>query len=132
MRWLAIDPGSKRVGLAICDPDERIAVPLGVIPASAAFPAVRSIAKRELVGGIVVGLPLLMDGSEGSAVVRARRLGERIRDRLGLPVEYEDERLTTFQAEQEGGGEPRDDIAAALILQAFIDRRRESEPDAQL
>lgn len=131
MRWLGIDPGSKRVGVAICDPSERIAVPLEIVPASAAFPAVRSIAKREQVGGVVVGLPLLMDGSEGSAAALARRLGDRIRDRLGLPVEYEDERLTTVEAEREGHGEPRDDVAAALILQQFIDRRRESEPDAQ-
>ena len=61
MRWLGIDPGSKRVGVAICDPNERVAMPLEIVVASAAFPAVRSIAKREDVGGIVVGLPLLID-----------------------------------------------------------------------
>lgn len=125
MRWLGIDPGTKRVGLAICDPDEKIAVPLEIVPASAAFPAVRSIAAREDVGGIVVGLPLLMDGGEGASAAMARKLGERLERQLELPVEYEDESLTSVEAERGGRGEPRDDIAAALILQQFIDRRRQ-------
>lgn len=136
MRWLGVDPGTRRVGIAVCDPEERIAVPVEVVPASAAVPAVRTIAAREQAGGVVVGLPLLLDGSEGEAARLARRLGERIRRRLDLPVEYEDERFTTVEAEREverGGGvagEPRDDGAAALILQQFIDRRRTEGPDA--
>ena len=132
VRWLGVDPGERRVGIAVCDPEERIAVPLEVVPGSAAFPAIRSIAAREEIGGVVVGLPLLLDGSEGSAVRMARKLGARLERVLGLPVEYEDERLSTAAAEREpAGGGPRDDIAAALVLQQFIDRRRRNRPDAQ-
>lgn len=131
MRWLGVDPGEARVGIAACDPEERVAVPIEVVPASVAFPAIRTIARREQIGGIVVGLPLLMDGSEGAAVLMARRLGDRIERVLGLPVEYEDERLTSVAAAREpGGGGPRDDVAAALMLQQFIDRRRNKGPDA--
>ena len=131
MRWLGVDPGGERVGLAISDAEERLAVPLEVVPASAAFPAVRSTAAREQAGGIVVGLPLLLDGSEGEAARRARRLGARL-GALGLPVEYCDERLTTWAAEEAvrraGARAPRrarppDDIAAAMILQRFLDAR---------
>ncbi len=124
VRWLGVDPGAVRVGIAACDPEERVAVPLEVVPASAAFPAIRSIARREGIGGIVVGLPRSLDGSEGVAAGAARKLGERLR-RLGLPLEYEDERLTSVAAEREAPrGVAMDDVAAALILQQFIDRRR--------
>ena len=125
MRWLGIDPGEVRVGIAACDPEERIAVPVEIVPASAAFPAIRSIARREEVGGIVVGLPRLLGGEEGAAAAAARALGERLRRRLDLPVEYEDERLTSVAAERATPSRrASDDLAAALILQQFIDRRR--------
>lgn len=127
MRWLGIDPGGARVGIAACDIEERVAVPLEIVPEAAAFPAIRGIARREEAGGIVIGLALSLDGSEGAQAAIARRLGDRLARELGLPVEYEDERLTSAAAERargKGSREPRDDIAAALILQQFIDRRR--------
>ena len=124
MRWLGVDPGSVRVGVAACDPEERVAVPIEIVPASAAFPAIRAIVKREEIGGIVIGLPRTLEGVEGEAAQAARKLGERL-TRLGLPVEYEDERLTSVAAERGmPRGESADDIAAALLLQQFIDRRR--------
>lgn len=127
MRWLGVDAGEARVGIAISDPDGRYAIPLEVVPANAAFPAIRAIVTRELVGGIVVGLARLPSGDEGDAARMARRLGGRL-ERLGLPVEYEDETLTTQQADalaarSGGSGGPTDDIAASLILQQFLDRR---------
>lgn len=132
MRWIGVDPGAARIGLAISDAEERFAVPLEVVPASAALPAVRATATREGASGIVVGLPLTLAGAEGEAAKAARRLGARLA-RLGLPVEYADERLTTWAAEEAArdAGEPRargarpaDDLAAAIILQRFLDARR--------
>jgi putative holliday junction resolvase len=127
MRWLGIDPGAARVGIAACDEEERVAVPLEVVPEAAAFPAIRGIAHREAVGGIVIGLALSLDGSEGQQASHARRLGDRLARELALPVKYEDERLSSAAAERargRGSRAPRDDVAAALILQQFIDRRR--------
>ena len=138
MRWLGVDWGGARVGIAACDPGERVAAPMEIVPASAAFPAIRAIARREEIGGIVIGLPLTLDGGEGSAARAARKLGDRLA-RLGLPVEYEDERLSSAAAERGAPrGEAVDDVAAALLLQQFIDRRNASrarrdaggEPDA--
>ena len=120
MRWLGIDPGEARIGIAACDPDERVAVPIEVVPAAAAFPAIRTIARREEVGGIVVGLPRLLGGEEGAAASAARALGERLRRRLDLPVEYEDERLTSVAAERSAASprasdDPRCRAAAAAV-----------------
>ena len=132
MRWLGIDPGEARVGIAACDPDERVAVPIEVVPAAAAFPAIRNIAQREEIGGIVVGLPRLLGGEEGAAAASARALGERLRRRLDLPVEYEDERLTSVAAERATSSRrASDDLAAALLLQQFIDRRRRLQAGAR-
>lgn len=125
MRWLGVDPGGARVGIAACDEEERVAVPIEIVPASVAFPAVRTIARREGVGGVVVGLAVSLDGSEGAQARLARRLGERIERSLGLTVRYEDERLSSVAAARGAApGEARDDVAAALILQQFIDRER--------
>ena len=115
------------MGLAISDPDGRYALPLEVVPANAAFPAVRSIVEREGVVGVVVGLARLPSGDEGEAARMARRLGERLRSALDVPVEYEDETLTSHAAEQAAGRDrPSDDVAASMILQQFLDRRNES------
>ena len=126
MRWLGVDPGGVRVGLAICDPDERIAVPLEVVPASAAFPAIRAIAVRDGVEGVVIGLARTPRGVEEESAQRSRHFGDRIARTLGLPVEYVDETLTSVTADRLGArrGGPSDDIAATLILQQFLDERR--------
>jgi len=125
MRWLGVDPGEARVGIAACDPEERVAVALEVVPASAAFPAIRAIAQREEIGGIVVGLPISLDGVERAPAEAARKFGARLA-KLGLPVEFEDERMSTVEAGVGRRGEARDDIAAAIVLQRFLDRRRQS------
>ena len=130
MRWLAIDPGTRRVGIAACDRDERVAVPMEIVPENVALPAIRTIVKREEIDGIVIGLPLLLDGNEGSAARMARRLGARIEKALTIPIVYEDERLTTVAAmRDQDSHKPSDDIAAALVLQQFIDRRNKDRDD---
>lgn len=130
-RWLGVDPGEARVGLAISDPDGRYALPLEVVAASAAFPAIRAIATREGVSGIVIGIARLPSGDEGDAARMARRLGERVREALAVPVEYEDETLTSQEAERLAGRDrPSDDVAASILLQQFLDRRNATREEA--
>ncbi|MCK9485250.1 MAG: Holliday junction resolvase RuvX [Dehalococcoidia bacterium] len=124
MRFLGVDAGEARVGLAVSDPEGRYAIPLEVLPASAAFPAIRAVVAREGIAVIVVGLARLPSGDEGDAARMARRLGERLRRTLDVPVEYEDETLTSQAAEQAvGRGRASDDVAASIILQQYLDRR---------
>lgn len=136
MRILAVDPGSKRVGLALSDPTGTIAQPLQTVdaePPESLASRLAAIARDRSVDRIVVGLPRRMDGTDGPEAKAARRLATELRQESRLPVELVDERLTTVAAERslrEGGvrGATRrqkvDGVAAALLLQSHLDRRR--------
>lgn len=137
MRILAVDPGSKRVGLALSDPTATIAQALMTVPAepSATLAArLAEIGKAHEARRIVVGLPRRMDGTLGPEAAAAKKLADAIRRASKLPVELVDERLTTVAAERSliAGGVRRaqrrlsvDRVAAALMLQAHLDRRRD-------
>ena len=133
MRYLAIDHGVKRIGLAICDADEVIASPLCVLRGPRnALAKIAQIVLDEEVGAIVLGLPLNMDGSEGSQAKKARVFGQQLRQHVQIPVYLHDERLSSFGAREklESTGLPRtkrrgliDAVAAAEILRSFLDQR---------
>ena len=132
-----MDPGSKRVGLAVSDPSGTIAQALSTEPAEpAATLASRlaEIAKAQDAGRIVVGLPLRLDGRHGPEAKAAQELADRLRKASGLPVELVDERLTTAAAEKSliAGGVRRekrrlsvDRVAATLLLQGHLDSKRD-------
>jgi putative Holliday junction resolvase len=136
VRTLAVDPGTKRVGVAVSDPTGMIAQALTTIdaePAESLAARVAEIAEAQGAGRVVVGMPRRMDGSYGPEAKAARELADRIRKASGLPVELVDERLTTVAAERsllEGGvrrtkrRQSIDRVAAALLLQSHLDRRR--------
>ena len=136
MRVMAVDPGSKRVGLALSDPTGTIAQALPTVPAEpAATLASRlaEIAQAQEARRIVVGLPLRLDGTHGPEAAAARRLAHGIRQASRLPVEMVDERLTTAEAERSliAGGMRRakrrasiDGVAATLLLQGHLDSKR--------
>jgi putative Holliday junction resolvase len=135
VRVLAIDPGSKRIGLAVSDPLGKIAQPLTRIPADPAetLPGRLAELARELEADlVVVGLPRRMDGSSGPEARAARELAARLRQDTGLPVTLVDERLTSVAADRAllAAGHRRrrrreltDAVAAALILQTFLESR---------
>lgn len=131
-----MDPGSKRVGLAVSDPTETIAQALATVAAEprATLPArLAEAAHEHEAARIVVGLPRRMDGSYGPEAKAARVLASELRKAAGIPVELEDERLTTAAAERsliERGvrREKRratvDGVAATLLLQSHLDRKK--------
>jgi putative Holliday junction resolvase len=133
---MAVDPGSKRVGLAVSDPSGTIAQALSTVPAepAATLPTrLAEIAKAQDAGRIVVGLPLRLDGRHGPEAKAAQELADRLRKASGLPVELVDERLTTAEAEKAliAGGVRRekrrlsvDRVAATLLLQGHLDSKR--------
>ena len=133
-RILGLDPGERRIGVALSDPTGTIASPHSVIDRrSAEFTdAVRSLCEEHGVERIVVGLPTGLSGVEGPSATAARGVGAAVADATGLPVEYQDERFTTVTAEAallEGGvkrskrRDVRDKVAASVILQTYLDRK---------
>jgi len=136
MRSLGIDFGEKRIGLAISDPEGRLAVPLTTLERRndrSAVRAIEEIARREGVGRLVLGEPVGLDGQRGEAAERVRRFGNRLAGITGLPVRLINESLTTVEAQERlraAGFDPRreperiDAVAAQILLQEALD----SEP----
>jgi putative Holliday junction resolvase len=136
MRVLAVDPGTKRVGVAVSDPTGTIAQALTTVPAEPRGTLVArlaQIATDQEATRIVVGLPRRLDGSYGPEAKSARELADDLRKASSLPVEMVDERMTTVAAERSlvAGGMRRakrrltvDRVAATLLLQSHLDRKR--------
>jgi putative pre-16S rRNA nuclease len=134
-RVLGIDPGTKRVGIALSDPTGTVARPLSWIPAEPESTLVeRLVAMIEEQGAeeLVVGLPRRLDGSQGPEAKAARQLAASLRQATRLPITLVDERLSSAAAERAliAAGERRarrrqlsDQVAAALILQGHLDSR---------
>jgi putative Holliday junction resolvase len=122
MRVLALDHGTARIGCALSDPSGTLATPLPVIEPPHPRAVAELVAEYE-VERVVVGLPLHLNGSEGTQAALARTFCAELEAMLEVPVETYDERLTTRMAEasrREGAGAASDSLAAAHLLQAYL------------
>ncbi len=133
-RFMSVDYGEKRVGLAIADTIGMIATPAGFIPRRAGkrAPIAEIIRRAEALEarGFVLGLPLDGDGNETAWTTEIRRVGSELEKRTNLPVQYQDERYTTatsLRAIRDMDGSTRgrkgdvDSLAAAVLLQRALD-----------
>ncbi len=143
MKWIAVDYGDARTGLAECDVSEAITSP--ITPQieeksmnKAAAAAAQAAATRGA-GGLVCGLPKNMDGTEGSRAAKSRRFAQRLADAAGLPVALWDERRTTVSAAAILTGnntygqkrkERLDSVSAAVILESFLNWRHRHPGEA--
>jgi putative Holliday junction resolvase len=135
VRYLAIDLGDKRTGLAIGDSGSGVITPLEVLECGPGDELLRRLADRvdaEEVDEVVLGLPLNMDGTEGDPARAARAFGARLEALIGRPLRYQDERLTSYAADQVMARSGRTHkqkkrrraaVAAAEILRAFLAHR---------
>jgi putative Holliday junction resolvase len=134
-RLVALDLGAKRVGVAVSDESQIAVTPLPFIERRSWKDLLRRVAaiiEGYDARGLVIGLPLGLDGSDGEAAQEARRLAENFRRSLNVPVYLQDERLTTFAAEDklksegvrpEGIENRIDSESAALILRDFMEQK---------
>lgn len=133
MRYLAIDFGDRRTGLAVGDDGSGIVSPLYVIDTRSPIERDRQLAiavRDEQPDALVVGLPLNMDGSEGGVAKKMRQLAAAWGERFGLPVVMHDERLSSVAADEQMARsgltrgqkkQRRDALAAAAILRRFLE-----------
>lgn len=139
MRILALDIGEMRVGVAVCDPGERVASPVCVLPAAEVLACAKSFRRvledwePEL---LLCGLPYTLSGEEGPQAQRIRAAADAISAACGIPHEFADERLSSSEAKrslrEKGLSEKQmrgkvDMIAASMFLQAWLDARRHSD-----
>jgi putative holliday junction resolvase len=137
VRALGVDLGSKRIGVAVADSAGTLAMPYEVVERSGDRPRdhrrLAALAEETGAERLVVGLPLSLDGSVGPAAEAALTEASELAEATGLPVDTWDERLTTVTADREliaaGRKAPArrrvvDKVAAAVMLQAWLDHRR--------
>jgi putative Holliday junction resolvase len=132
-RLLGVDYGSVRIGLAVSDPERRLASPLAVYERHSRerdAEYFHSLVDAEEIGAIVVGLPVHLDGREGAKAAEARAFGVWLAGTTGLPVTFWDERFSTVEAESalwQAGlthkkrKQRRDRVAAQILLQSYLD-----------
>ena len=143
-RLIGVDPGAKTLGLALSDTRLTLATPYGSLKRGklkAAAAEILILARKENAGGLVVGLPLSMDGSLGPAAQAARDWALALSEATGLPAVMQDERLSSaavnrFLIETADVSHRRragsvDRMAAAWILQAALDASRPRETSYQ-
>ena len=132
MRYMGLDIGDRWIGIALSDPSAKLASPVTILKRSddiADVEAIVSIIEEHDVGLVVVGLPRMLNGSLGIQAQKVEAFTRQLQDRIDIPVEFRDERLTTVSARRlmrvsgtKKSRRKRDDaIAAAVILQAFLD-----------
>lgn len=136
MRGLGLDVGERRIGVSLSDPEGILAMPLTVVDVRTeeeALERIAELAREHEVDRVVVGLPLSMDGSMGLQAQRVTAFADTLAERMEIPVDTWDERLSTVAAGRaltEAGvkrGKKRkrlDSAAACIILQGYLDRSR--------
>lgn len=143
-RLLAIDFGTKRLGFAVCTPEQTISTPLETWTRHGRAADARRLGELiedYRIAGFVVGLPLHMNGDEGQSAHHARTFGRWLRETLGLPVGFWDERCSSAVADdwmleadlsRDRRRGLRDRLAAHVILQSYLESRRQPTADPTL
>lgn len=136
MKIIALDIGTVRIGIAASDIMEIIASPCNVYRRTKSIStdakAISEIINNLSAGEVVIGLPLKLDGTEGSSVAMAKDFGEELKKLISIPIIYQDERLSTVSAERvliesgmrrEKRKDKIDSVAATFILQTYLDKK---------
>lgn len=118
MKILGIDYGKKNIGLALYDTTVRVAIPFGVVLSA----EIAAVVSSEHIDQIVIGLPLGLDGKENDATVRVRKFGEELKKTTGCLIDFCDERFTSVVADRFDSGISRDEKAAMVILEGWVEK----------
>ena len=136
-RIMSLDVGEKTIGVAVCDESETFVFPRQTLLRHEGYRrdmnALRDLTAAEGIDRIVVGLPMMMDGSHGRQVEKIEEFIAALKRYVAIPIETQDERLSTFEADQrlaEANRRPRDrkqvidSVAAGIILESYLAEKK--------
>lgn len=124
MNILGIDYGEKRIGLAWCQEGLDLVLPFGVIQkekGDIGKEALKTLIEKERIDTIIFGLPIGLDGTENENTKKIRAFADELKKETSVPIAFVDERFTSQQADRMGGDASRDEKAAMVILQSYLD-----------
>ncbi|HEY6076790.1 MAG TPA: Holliday junction resolvase RuvX [Gaiella sp.] len=127
MKVVALDFGAARTGVAVSDATGTLAFPVGIVEKAgtpAGLDRLVAVVGEHEAELVLVGLPLTLRGEHGEQARATEAFVEALRARIAIPVETYDERFTTTLAQQTGGRAPEDAVAAAHLLQGWLERPR--------
>ena len=127
MNILGVDFGTKRIGLAWVNKDLGVVLPYGQIRGADREEMMLKLAKsikEEKIDKVVFGLPLTLEGEESSNSRRVREFVDELKKNIDVPVDFYDERYSSFAADQMEGGATRDEKAAMIILQDYLEAEK--------
>jgi putative Holliday junction resolvase len=125
MNILAIDFGTKNIGLAWCETNIGVVLPYGIIR-DQKISELFGLIKKEKIERVIVGLPIGLDNKENTNTVRVRKFIEELRPNIPCPVEFFDERFSSAQADRMGEGASRDEKSAMIILEDYLNSKKRS------
>lgn len=124
MKYLGIDYGTKRIGIAVSDETGEFAFPKGIVGVQTAVSEIAELSRKESVGAIVVGKSVASNGVENEIAEKAEAFGKKLSTELSLPIFFQQESFSTVEAHRyQVIAGSRDDSAAAIILQRFLDTK---------
>lgn len=123
MNILAIDFGTKNIGLAWCDTGIGAVLPYGIIK-NQDLEELSQLIKKEKIDQVVIGLPLGLNNEENANTKRVREFGDKLKNMIGARMDFFDERFSSAQADRMGDGVSRDEKSAMIILEDYLSRKK--------
>ncbi len=125
MKYLGIDYGTKRIGIALSDESGEFAFPQGIIGPDKAIAEIKTLCEKEQVGAIVIGKSIASNGMDNEIVPVVEKFKTKLEEATSLPVHFQQESYSTMEAHRyQTKAGSRDDSAAAIILQRFLDTKK--------
>lgn len=125
MKYVGIDYGTKRIGIAISDEEGSFAFPKEIIAQAGAIESIVSLVDKEGVSGVVIGQSVASNGADNEVVVEAKAFASRLEQKIAVPIFFEREDFSSVEAHRyQTKKGSRDDSAAAVILQRFLDKQK--------
>jgi len=118
MNILSIDYGTKNIGLAKWSSDAKVVLPFGTV---SSILEVADLIKNQNIDKVLIGMPLGLDSQENKNTKRVKQFVEDLKQYIKVPIEFVDERFTSQQADRMGKGVSRDEKAAMIIMQAYLE-----------